>query len=645
MQRHDRRLRGSVGGLGHQSRQTAMFLAAATVPRTFQRSLMPRSNLDQGLITGIATVANYALASVLHDVIAEAGIRVARRIRRGGRTQERRATAAANLSAILLGSAVQHGVRPLEHEHIGRGALRVAGWFFAATGFGGLSVAMLQEGLSWLDHRTAGRYNLESVPVAVPAGAALSTVLEFARIRRANRAEGQNREEGVHISIARSLMAGTGVAAGLTTIALTEHAFATALQHGLENLLPEAELAARPLANAVTIAGLVAAVYAGLQWIYVRIETAAAVPEPGFDQPPACVYMSGCAESGVAFDSLTQYPRRHVLTYERPEWIEQVMEEPAQQHPIRVYVGLDSAPTIAERVSLALTELERTGAFDRSLLVLISPTGTGWINPVAIAAVEFFARGDVASVALQYSKRPSPLSLGRIALGREQNRLLWSSIHQRLYERPPERRPRIVLFGESLGAHTSQDVFIHQGTTGLSGLGIDAALWLGTPHASEWKEEVLGISRPDVDRSLVAVFDNFGQFEALSEAQRSRLRYIMLTHENDATAYFGVDLLLSEPAWLGRRRPPAVPAENRYLPIPTFLQTAIDMKNAMNPVPGIFVAWGHDYRADLARFINAIYRFDVTERQLERIEHALRRQEVTLMEYVNEHRRVTDTAP
>ena len=84
MQRHDRRLRGSVGGLGHQSRQTAMFLAAATVPRTFQRSLMPRSNLDQGLITGIATVANYALASVLHDVIAEAGIRVARRIRREG---------------------------------------------------------------------------------------------------------------------------------------------------------------------------------------------------------------------------------------------------------------------------------------------------------------------------------------------------------------------------------------------------------------------------------------------------------------------------------------------------------------------------------------------------------------------------------
>src|SRR3954452_19992457 len=187
MQRKDRRLRGPVGDLGHQSRQTAMFLAAATVPRTFQQSLMPRSNIDQGVITGIATVANYTLANVLQDVIAETGIRIARHVGPVGRTEERRATALANLAALLLGAAVWRGVRPREHERLPRGAVRVTGWFCTATGFGGLTVAALQEGLAWLDSRTGGSHNLEFLPIAIPAGAALSTILEFARIRCANK--------------------------------------------------------------------------------------------------------------------------------------------------------------------------------------------------------------------------------------------------------------------------------------------------------------------------------------------------------------------------------------------------------------------------------------------------------------------------
>ena len=77
-----------------------------------------------------------------------------------------------------------------------------------------------------------------------------------------------------------------------------------------------------------------------------------------------------------------------------------------------MYVGLDSAPTPPERVDLALAEMERTGAFDRELLVLVSPTGTGYVNYVAVAAPQYLARGDVATVTLQYSRRPSPLSLG-----------------------------------------------------------------------------------------------------------------------------------------------------------------------------------------------------------------------------------------
>ena len=77
--------------------------------------------------------------------------------------------------------------------------------------------------------------------------------------------------------------------------------------------------------------------------------------------------------------------------------IETVMGEPAVAAPVQVFVGLASAPTMPERVELALAEMERAGAFDRSLLVLVSPTGLGYVNYVAMAAAQYLTLGDVAS--------------------------------------------------------------------------------------------------------------------------------------------------------------------------------------------------------------------------------------------------------
>jgi hypothetical protein len=52
------------------------------------------------------------------------------------------------------------------------------------------------------------------------------------------------------------------------------------------------------------------------------------------------------------------------------------------------------------------------------------------------------------------------------------------------------------------------------------------------------------------------------------------------------------------------------------------------MKNAMNVVPGEFVANGHDYRADLVRFVREAYGLPCTEEQLQRVEQAVRKLEV-----------------
>jgi uncharacterized membrane protein len=182
----------------------------------------------------------------------------------------------------------------------------------------------------------------------------------------------------------------------------------------------------------------------------------------------------------------------------------------------------------------------------------------------------------------------------------------------------------VVLFGESLGVWTSQDAFAHRGTQGLLDAGVDGAIWIGTPYMSKWKNEVLSSDRPDVDPSLVGRFNDFGELEALAPAARQRLRYVMITHANDAVGHFGLDLLVRAPDWLGpaKTRAATVPGAEQWRSPTTFVQTLVDMKNAANVVPGQFEARGHDYRADLARFIREVYRLPASDAQLAAVERA-----------------------
>jgi uncharacterized membrane protein len=379
-----------------------------------------------------------------------------------------------------------------------------------------------------------------------------------------------------------------------------------------------------------------------------RIEAGTNIIEPILDDEGGHHWVGSAASGGdgslVSWESLGREGRRHVLLYPRPERpavdtqrelpdlsVGTVMGEPAASEPVLIYVGLDSAPTVRDRVDLALAEMDRTGAWDRSLLMLISPTGTGYVNYCATAAAVYLTRGDIAMVTMQYSKRPSPLSLFKIDDAREQNRLLWLAIAARMRKRGGSRRPRVVLFGESLGAHTSQDVLLHWGTLGPQALGIDRALWVGTPYGSGWMREVTGPPRPDVDPDLVAVVNDFHQLESMTPERRDLLRYVLLSHDNDGVTKLGVDLVASRPRWLSPERPVAdstpgvsprgIPTGLRWRPITTFLQTLIDMKNAQ--IPAGYRAFAHDYRPDLARFIAFVFDLPATEAQLLRIEQAL----------------------
>jgi uncharacterized membrane protein len=666
-----------------------LLVASALAPGTFASSLSPRSARDQGLVTGLATGLHYLLTVGTQDTLQAVAAEVVRtrspRRLQDPAVRQRVLTLAADLAVIPLGVALQRALPARPGEAVIRGALRQTGWRFAVTGVGGALLTTAKAGASRLDERLGAQGRVAEFPVAVPVGLAVAYVLDRRRRDKTEQVDteqdkteqdlveqgltgqdatrqdqtGQDQTKGASPqepeaapNWLRSLGIAGGVVGVLAGAAYAEHVASSAVGRVLASVLPGGPQLWKLTGHGASLGALGAAGVMVYGRAMRKIEAGTSAQDSILESDEASrwttSYVSGGPGSLVPWESLGREGRRHALSPVRPQTlldrpegvpdlsIETVMQESAKATPVEVYVGLDSAESARERVDLALAEMDRMGAFDRSLIMLVSPTGTGYVNYVAVAAAQYLTRGDVATVTLQYSKRPSPLSLTKIKDAREQNRLLWLRIVERLHDRPHSQRPRVVVFGESLGAHTSQDVFLHWGTLGPQALGIDRALWIGTPYGSEWMHEITGPQRFDVDPDVVAVVNDFAQLRELGEDRRSRLRYVLVSHDNDGVTKFGPDLLTTSPAWLGPDRPrPAVvpgasprgiPAAMRWRPITTFFQSLVDMKNAQTP--GAYRAWAHDYRPDLARFISEVFDLPATPGQMSDIEAALATREV-----------------
>jgi uncharacterized membrane protein len=166
-----------------------------------------------------------------------------------------------------------------------------------------------------------------------------------------------------------------------------------------------------------------------------------------------------------------------------------------------------------------------------------------------------------------------------------------------------------------------------QGIEGFDHYGIDRALWVGLPWLAKWSRS--GMARGSstlVPEGTVTVFDRHEQLAALDDEQRDRLRAVILSHDNDPIAVLGPELLIQPPWWLADgQRGRGVPEGMHWRPLITFVQTAMDAANAMVSVPGEFGSFGHDYRADMVRFVQDAFRLPAaTEGQLGRIEETLR---------------------
>ena len=358
-----------------------------------------------------------------------------------------------------------------------------------------------------------------------------------------------------------------------------------------------------------------------------RIARANEKVEPGYDEPPTSENVSGGPASISPFEELGLQGRRYVTDVVTPELIEETLGEPAVAHPVRAYVGVNSEPVYpAGRSEMMCNEMERLGAFDRSHLLLFSPTGTGWVDQAVVSAAELFTRGDMATACVQYGRSPSFLAVQTVALGRSQFRLLMWSVRQRLAERPPEKRPKVFVFGESLGAWASSDIVMRTGIEGLDHYGIDRALWFGLPGLAKWSRTGMREGRgPNVPEGSVGAFDRPEQFAELTEEQREAMRAVILDHDNDPIALMSPRLAVKRQPWLkGDMRGRNVPEEMDWIPVLTLVQVVVDAMNAMRTVPGEFKSFGHDYRGDTAAFVHGAFGLpSVTPEQFAAVQKAL----------------------
>jgi uncharacterized membrane protein len=324
--------------------------------------------------------------------------------------------------------------------------------------------------------------------------------------------------------------------------------------------------------------------------------------DPGFDMPPDTSHRTGGPGSLVPWSRLGRQGRRFITNVPSPEDINTIMGTDDAMEPVRVFVGYDAARTVEGRVALALAELKRTGAYDRKLLIVSAPAGTGYVNTLPMEVADYTMHGDVASVAVQYARLPSLLALHQTPVGAEAHRLLLEGVATEVSDRPAGDRPKVVVYGESLGAWAGQDAFIGDELEQFDELGVSKALWVGTPYYSKFRNEAL--ADETLTNGLVEEVNAASDLVA-SPPQR---RVTFLTHYNDPINLINATMFLREPSWLTESpRKPGVPEDQEWLPMLTALQSMVDAVNATNPIPGVFRATGHDYRLDLPQVTVAAY--------------------------------------
>ncbi|MDJ0992938.1 MAG: alpha/beta-hydrolase family protein [Dinoroseobacter sp.] len=313
--------------------------------------------------------------------------------------------------------------------------------------------------------------------------------------------------------------------------------------------------------------------------------------------PPKAT-QAGSAASLVDWATMGQPGRDFVLNGPDARAISAFSGKPALD-PIRVYVGRANGETPTERAELALAELKRLGAFDRKVLVVTSPTGTGWMDPGSHDPVEYMHDGDIATVSVQYSFLQSPLALIlETRTGLDQASALLNVVHEYWKTLPRDDRPRLYVHGLSLGAWSSMyatNIFR------LVNDPIDGAFWAGPPFPSQFWYSIQNMREPGSpwvlptieDGSVVRYASHFAD-ASRARAPWGNLRIVFLQYSSDPIVFYDPFSVWRAPPWMND--PPAEDVSKHlvFIPFVTQFQLALDMALAFGAPAG----HGHSYFAE-----------------------------------------------
>jgi uncharacterized membrane protein len=360
----------------------------------------------------------------------------------------------------------------------------------------------------------------------------------------------------------------------------------------------------RRLAVLLGAAGLVVTVW-GL-WSGILVNTFFAVTNQifaprdlitaeGITQPTSEL-RSGSPASLVDWETLGEKGRTFVATGPSVGDLNAFHGDGAME-PIRVYVGLRSADTVEARAQLVLDELVRTKAFDREVLVVATTTGTGFLEPNAMTALEYIYNGDVAVAGAQYSYLPSWISLlADQDEVKETSQIVFRTIHAYMSTLPEDERPEIYLYGLSLGAYGVEAILT---SINIVNEPIDGALMVGPPFVNElWNELVAnrdpGSSPPTpvYQGGRTVRFTNEENALDRPGEDWGETRVVYLQHASDPVVFFSPSLFLSQPDWLlDGQRGAEISEEFQYARLITGWQVMMDLPAAGSIPEG----YGHLY--------------------------------------------------
>lgn len=399
-----------------------------------------------------------------------------------------------------------------------------------------------------------------------------------------------------------------GLGASFTVLAMVRAVGATASMYKalLRPYLPPRLLGTVSLLLTVaTVAVLIDRLGRGrlLEQAAERAEAANRRISPEIPQPSSPL-RSGGPESLESWDSLGAPGRKIVAGGADAALIEATIGAPALE-PIRVYAGKSTSRSLEATVQAVLAELERTGAFEREVLVLFTGTGTGWLQEWSLSAIEFLTGGNCATASLQYSVYTSAMSfLVDRRSPQEAGRLLFEVVRRRLERMPAAERPRLFVAGESLGAFGGHAAFASPEE--MLAL-VDGAVWTGTPPFTPVWQRIAERGRPG-SPALAPIIDNGRHVRVLTRPRELHRNYwgglyepwqhprvVYAQHPSDPVARWRPSLLWEEPAWLRERVGHDVTPAMRWVPWITFWQIAADMPLSVK-APG---GHGHSYHEEM----------------------------------------------